>query len=69
MPTLLRALKPTKAAFNLTDGLKAAKQAKKPPPDKQASGNRLRNSWATHPKRDFTPLGEPLDVVYKTLLQ
>ena len=61
--------KPTRVAFNLIDGLKAAKQAQKPPPDKQVSGNWPRNSWATHPKRDYTPLGEPLDVVYKTLLQ
>ena len=61
--------KPTKAAFNLTDGLKAAKQAEKPPSDKQVFGNRPRNSWATRPKRNYTPLGEPLDVVYKKLLQ
>ena len=61
--------KPTKVAFNLTDNLKASKQVEKPPSDKQTSRNRLRNSWATHPKREFTPLEEPLDVVYKTLLQ
>ena len=42
--------KPTKATFNLTDGLKAAKQAEKPPPDKQVSRNRSRNSWAMRPK-------------------
>ena len=61
--------KPTKVAFNLTDGLKVAKQAEKSPPDKQVSRNRPRNSWAMRPKRKYTPLGEPLDVVYKTLLQ
>ena len=61
--------KPTKVPFNLTDSLKAAKQAEKPPHDKQVSGNRPRNSWASRPKREYTPLGEPLDVVYKTLLQ
>ena len=58
-----------KVAFNLTDNLKASKQAEKPPSDKQVSGNRPRNSWATCPKREFTPLGELLDVVYKALLQ
>ena len=58
--------KPMKAVFNLTNGLKAAKQAEKPPSDKQVSRNRPRNSWD---KREYTPLGEPLDVVYKTLLQ
>ena len=30
--------KPTKVAFNLTDGLKAAKQAEKPPPVNQCLG-------------------------------
>ena len=61
--------KPTKVPFNLTDSIKASKKAEKPPPDKQVSGNRARNSWASRPKREYTPLGEPLDVVYKTLLQ
>ena len=61
--------KPAKVAFNLTNNLKASRQAEKSLSDKQASGNRPRNSWATCPKREFTPLGEPLDVVYKTLLQ
>ena len=32
--------KPAKMAFNLIDNFKVAKQAKKPPPDKQVSGNR-----------------------------
>ena len=58
-----------KVAFNLTDTLKASKQAEKPPSDKQVSRSRPRNSWATCPKREYTPLGEPLDVVYKALLQ
>ena len=58
-----------KVAFNLIDNLKASKQAEQPPSDKQVSGNRPRKSWATCPKREFTPLGEPLDVVYKALLQ
>ena len=61
--------KPPKASFNLTDNFKASKHVENPPSDKQTSGNRLRNSWATRPKREFTPVGEPLDVVYKTLLQ
>ena len=61
--------KPAKATFNLTDNLKASKQVKKTPPDNKTSGNNLRNSWATHPKREYMPVGEPLDVVYKTILQ
>ena len=55
--------KPAKVAFNLIDSIKASKQAEKPPSDKQVSGNRPRNSWATRPKREYTPLGEPIDVV------
>ena len=50
-------LKPTKEAFNLTDGLNAAKNAKKPPLDKKTSKKKMRNSWATSPKREYTPLG------------
>lgn len=61
--------KPAKVAFNLIDNLKASRQAEKSLSDKQASRNRPRNSWATRPKREFTPLGEPLYVVYQTLLQ
>jgi hypothetical protein len=58
-----------KVAFNLIDGLNVAKNAEKPPPDNKTSGKKPRNSWASHPKWVFTPLGEPLDVVYKTLPQ
>ena len=45
------------------------RSAEKPPPDNKISDKKLRNSWTTHSKREYTPLGEPLDVVYKTLLQ
>ena len=44
-------------------------KVEKSPLDNKTSGNKPRNSWATCPKREYTPLGEPLDVVYKTLLQ
>ena len=42
--------KPAKMTFNLTDCLKEAKNAEKPPLDNKMSGNKLRNSWATRPK-------------------
>ena len=42
--------KPAKAAFNLTDGLNVAKNAKKPPPNNKTSGKKPRNSWASCPK-------------------
>jgi hypothetical protein len=61
--------KPAKASFNLTDSLNVAKNAKKPPSNNKTSGNKPRSSWASRPKREFTPLGEPLETVYKTLLQ
>lgn len=46
---------------------KATKQAKveTKPPTKFSRSKR----WANKPKREYTPLGEPLDVVFKTLLQ
>lgn len=56
--------------FNLIDNLKASKTTEKYPPDNKTFGNKLRNSsWVSHSKCEYTPLGEPLDVVYKTLLQ
>ena len=61
---------PSKVAFNLTNNIKASKNVEKPPSNNMTSKNKLRNSFsATHPKQEFTPFGEPLDVVYKTLLQ
>lgn len=39
-----------KVAFNLTDGLNAAKNTEKPPPDNKTSEKKLRNSWVSHPK-------------------
>ena len=60
--------KPVKVAFNLTNNLRASKNVEKHPPNNKESRNKQMNSWATCPKQDFTPLGEPLDMVYKTLL-
>ena len=62
--------KPAKVAFNLIDNLRAYKNIEKPPIDNKMFGNKQKNSsWVIHPKKEYTPLGEPLDVVYKTLLQ
>ena len=62
--------KPTKEAFNIKNNLKASKNVEKSPPYNKTFENKPKNSsWAPCPKQEFTPLGEPLDVVSKTLLQ
>ena len=42
--------KPAKVAFNLTNGLNAAKNTEKPPLDNKTSGKKPRNPWALGPK-------------------
>ena len=59
-----------KVVFNLTENLKASKNVEKSPPDNKTFGNKLKNtSRVSHSKWEYALLGEPLDVVYKTLLQ
>ena len=59
-----------KAVFNLIDNLKAFKNFNKSPRNNKMLGNKLKNtSWVSCPIWEYTPLGETLDVVYKTLLQ
>ena len=62
--------KPQKVVFNLTTTMQVAKAIKQATVETKPSSKYARSkSWASQPKREYTPLGEPLDVVYKTLLQ
>ena len=62
--------KPSKMDFNLTDNIHVSKNTDKSTPDNKTFGNKTKNSsWVNLPKCEHTPLGEPLDMVYKNLLQ
>ena len=62
--------KPSKATFNLTTTMQAAKATEQAAAASKPSTSRFSGPkpWAPRPKREFTPLGEPLEAVYKTLV-
>ena len=62
--------KPPKAIFNLTTSLQVAKATEHATTrTKQISNYSRHKPWAPRPKREYTPLGEPLDVIFKTLVK
>lgn len=62
--------KPAKSVFNLSSSIQVVKAAEKPTTENQQPSRFSRNKpWASRPKHEFTSLGEPIDVVYKTLVQ
>ena len=62
--------KPPRSVFNLTTSLQAAKATEQATAGNKQTSNYSRSKpWALRPKREYTPLGEPLDVVFKTLVK
>ena len=62
-------VKPQKVVFNLTTSMQEAKATKQVIVDIEPPSNySKRKPWDPRSKPKYTPLGKPLDVVYKTLL-
>lgn len=61
--------KPAKSIFNLSSSIQVVKAAENPTKENQQPSRFSRNKpWASRHNCEFTLLGEPLDVVYKTLM-